>query len=93
MNESVSVDINIIDQTFTLRCPQGKESHLLAAAKILDERIRAIKAGGRVFGLDRMAIMAALNLSAENLELQGEKQVLEQALEQMDSKIQTVLKP
>ena len=91
MSESVSVQISIIDQTFTLRSPPGKEAQLRAAAKALDERIRIIKAGGRVVGLDRMAIMAALNLSAENLQLKNEMQILEQSLLQMDTKVKKAL--
>ena len=55
---------------------------LKAAAKSLDRRMQAIKTAGRVYGLDRIAVMAALNLSYELQQTQQELQALSKQLEQ-----------
>ena len=83
----MAVQINILEQTYTLTSPAGKEEQLREAARLLDERLRSIKESGRVVGLERMAVMAALNFSAEALQKRTELQVLETALGQLEQKI------
>ncbi|MDP6968488.1 MAG: cell division protein ZapA [Gammaproteobacteria bacterium] len=87
MTDNVAVQITILEQNYTLTSPSGKEEQLRAAAQLLDTRLRAIKDSGRVTGLERMAVMAALNFSAEALQSQKDMQVLEAALQQLDTKV------
>ena len=85
MTDNVAVQITVLDQNYTLTSPVGKEEHLREAAQLLDSRIRAIKNSGRVTGLERMAVMAALNFSAEALQSQKDMQALEARLHQLDT--------
>ena len=84
MNEPQAVEVSILGQSYTLTCPSGKEDNLRQAAETLDQKMQAIKAGGRVMGLERMA---ALNMSAELIETQAQLATLETALEQLDKRV------
>ena len=87
MSNNVAVQITILNQTYTLTSPTGKEEQLREAARLLDERLRSIKDSGRVVGLERMAVMAALNFSAEALQARTDLQLLEAAVGQLDDKV------
>jgi cell division protein ZapA len=87
MTETQAVQVSILGQSYTLTCPTGKEANLRQAADTLDQKLQAIKASGRVMGLERMAVMAALNMSAELIESQAQLTTLETALEQLDTRV------
>ncbi|NIB39639.1 cell division protein ZapA [Pseudomaricurvus alkylphenolicus] len=65
---SETVFVQILDKEYQVACPPGERDALMQAARKLDERMRDIRAGGNVIGLERIAVMAALNLSHELLE-------------------------
>ena len=87
MNNNVAVQITILSQSYTLSSPAGKEEQLREAAQLLDNRLRTIKDSGRVVGLERMAVMAALNFIAEALQTRKDMETLELALGQLDNKV------
>lgn len=91
MSDLQAVQVFILEQSYTLTCPTGKEASLRNAAASLDQKLRDIKAGGRVLGLERMAVMAALNMSAELLDCQAQLDTLEKALQQLNQKIMAQL--
>jgi len=61
------VSIVIMDKEYRIACGDGERDSLLASARHLDERMREIRRAGRVIGAERIAVMAALNLSHELL--------------------------
>ncbi len=63
MSRANTIAIHILDKEYQVSCPPEEESALLAAARQLDERMRAIRSNGAVIGLERIAVMAALNLT------------------------------
>lgn len=65
-----NISIQLLDKEFLISCPPENQPQLIAAAQELNRRMKAIKTGGRVFGLERIAVMAALNLSHDLLDLQ-----------------------
>lgn len=65
-NETVFV--KILDKEYQVACPREERAALQESAELLDERMRAIKRGSAVIGLERIAVMAALNLSHELLQ-------------------------
>ena len=87
MSNNVAVQITILGQSYTLTSPAGKEEQLREAAQLLDTRLSSIKDSGRVVGLERMAVMAALNFSAEALQTRKDMETLELALGQLDTKV------
>lgn len=67
-----TVFVKILDKEYQVACPMEERDALFQAARALDERMRAIRSGGSVIGLERIAVMAALNLSHEVLQAQPE---------------------
>lgn len=65
-----NINITLLDKEFLINCPQENQPELIAAAQELNRRMKAIKTGGKVFGLERIAVMAALNLTHDLLDLQ-----------------------
>ncbi len=65
-NETVVV--KILDKDYQVACPRDERQALIESAHLLDERMKAIRSTGAVIGLERIAVMAALNLSHELLQ-------------------------
>ena len=61
------VDVNIMGREFKVSCSEDEREGLMAAVNYLDKKMREIRDTGKVIGVERIAIMAALNLSHELL--------------------------
>ncbi len=59
------VSIKILGKDYRIACSEDEEETLLNSAQELDEQMRQIRDTGNVNGLDRIAVMAALNLTHE----------------------------
>jgi cell division protein ZapA len=65
--EPARVSVRIMEKEYVVACPYEERSALLDAAEFLNARMREIRDSGKVIGLDRIAVMAALNLAHEFL--------------------------
>lgn len=63
------IRVNILDQEYQFACDADEREALKEAAMFLDQKMRAIRDAGRLMALERIAVMAALNLSDELLRL------------------------
>lgn len=70
--EITTVSVRILDKEFQVSAPADEVDELTKSARILDERMNMIRNSGKVFGADRIAVMAGLNLSHELVKLQGD---------------------
>jgi len=61
------VRVNILGKEYQIACPPEERADLFASANLLDQRMRTIRDAGRVVGVDRIAVMVALNLAHEML--------------------------
>lgn len=61
------VDVKILDRDYRLAVSDEGRERLLEAVSVVDEKMRAIRDAGRVSGVDRIAVMAALQLAHELL--------------------------
>lgn len=68
MNDAQTVTVSILDKDYQVACPTEQEPELIVSASYLDKQMRSIRESGRVIGLERIAVMAALNLSHELLQ-------------------------
>jgi cell division protein ZapA len=68
VNQPHSVTVKILDKEYQVACPEEREAELLVSAKYLDKQMRSIRETGKVIGLERIAVMAALNISYELLQ-------------------------
>lgn len=83
-----TVTVKLLDKEYTISCPDGAEAELLASADYLDSKMREIKASGKIVGLERIAVMAALNVSHELIKSNAEsRRTLEMQLKRLGSKI------
>lgn len=62
--------IRLGEKEYTVACPPGEREGLLESARRLDDKMREIRARGRVVGNDRIVVMAALNVIHELLQSQ-----------------------
>ncbi len=60
-----------MDKEYRIACPEEEKDNLRASADLLNEKLGEIKQAGAVIGTERIAIMAALNLSHEILHSQS----------------------
>ncbi len=90
-NDENTVSIQVLDKEFLINCPREAQADLLASARYLNERMNEIKSAGRVFGTERIATMAALNLSHELLQARQELSRLSSKAQQLDDKVRVTL--
>ena len=84
------VKVRILDREFMVAAPPEERDSLLESARHLDERMRDIRDAGKIVGMDRIAVMAALNLCHDLLESRRATQAaegLEERLQRLDRQI------
>ena len=78
MNEPhAQVSVRILDKEYQVACPASERTDLLDSAEILNAKMREIRDTGRIVGLDRIAVMAALNITNDLMHAQARDRVLE----------------
>ena len=97
MSEPAPVAVNILDREFLIGCTPEERTGLLAAAGYLDGKMREIRGAGRGHSLDRIAVMAALNIAHEFLQSKqrgdSESGVVAQQLQALRAKLDAALAP
>jgi cell division protein ZapA len=68
MSDTTTVSVKILDKEYQVACRHDEVDALTSSARYLDQQMRRIRESGKVFGLDRIAVMTALNLSNELLQ-------------------------
>ena len=77
MSQPNTVTVKILDKEYQVACPASERTELLDSAEVLNDRMREIRDSGRIVGLDRIAVMAALNMANDLLHAKARDQVLE----------------
>jgi cell division protein ZapA len=68
MSDDIStVTVTILEKEYQVSCPEHEVEALSASARFLDQQMGEIRASGKVVGLDRIAVMAALNIANDYL--------------------------
>ena len=89
--EHTTVTLTILGKDYKVACPKEKESDLLHASRVLDDRMRSIRNAGRTAGADRIAIIAALNVTDELEQTKQELSAVEsKAQDQLDELMKRV---
>ena len=89
--QPTTVEVKILDKEYLVACPQEEQEALLRSARHLDTKMREIRASGKVFGTERIAVMAALNITNEMLERDTMSDTASSMLNAMDEKLDTAL--
>mgnify|MGYP001260292851 FL=1 len=86
-----TVEVRILDKEYLVACPQEEQEALLRAARHLDTKMREIRSSGKVFGTERIAVMAALNITHELLERDTMSDATSSILRSMDNRLDEAL--
>src|SRR5690606_287292 len=78
------VKVTILDREYFVACPDNERANLLESAAYLNEQMREIRDSGKIVGIDRIAVMAALNIAHEMLEARRTTGKLEAVSERLD---------
>ena len=87
----LTVAVRILDREYEVRCAEDEVAGLKASASDLDGRMRAIRDGRKVAGTDRVAIMAALNLAHENMQLRSNVEATAQRMGALAERLANVI--
>jgi cell division protein ZapA len=64
-DDTARVSVRLLDKEYQVACSAAERADLIQSAELLNRRMREIRDSGKVVGLDRIAVMAALNLANE----------------------------
>jgi|GEM_PF-56531 len=87
--------VRILEKEFLVSCAKSQEQALREAALYLDKQMRQIRSTGRVIGVERIAVMAALNIANELMTLKSKQhepsEIFSERLRVLQEKIDGVL--
>jgi cell division protein ZapA len=97
MNEMFAhVNVKILEKEYQIACPAEERKALVDSAELLNSKMREIRDSGKVVGLDRIAVMAALNLANDLISTANVSSHLETKIKpkvvQMRERIESALK-
>ena len=84
MSQNEPVSVRILDREYTVGVEPAERDSLTAAARMLDARMREIRGNNRMAAVDRVAVLAALNLA-------DELQLMRDELAQQQQRFQSTL--
>ncbi|HEY1077210.1 MAG TPA: cell division protein ZapA [Fontimonas sp.] len=70
-DEPLSVTVRIMGKEYSVVCPPDEHEALVKSADYLNERMTTIRRRGKALGAEKIAVMAALNIARELLEIKG----------------------
>ena len=86
-----TVEVNILDKDYLVACPDDARQAQIQAAQHLDTKMREIRASGKVFGTERIAVMAALNITHDLLKHSHMSDDATSILKRVDSRLDEAL--
>jgi cell division protein ZapA len=91
------VSIKILGKEYQVACPIEEKAALLASAELLNKKMQDIRNSGKVLGLDRVAVMAALNMANELIKRTDEdrqlKDIVDLRIRAMRERLDSALGP
>ncbi|MFK4752441.1 MULTISPECIES: cell division protein ZapA [Oceanospirillaceae] len=94
-NDPRILNLTILEREYRINCPAGAEQQLRDAARLLDQKMVEIKnatsASGKVPGTDRIAVIAALNIAHQLLEMQSELDQQASIFEDLNTRLDSAL--
>jgi cell division protein ZapA len=80
MSDSGAVSIHLLDKEYRVSCPPEEQEALTVSASYLGKKMKEIRDSGKVVGTDRIAVMAALNITHEFLKTRSDSAAQSDAL-------------
>lgn len=76
------IDIKILDRVYKVKCTADEAPELEASAEYLDEQMRKVRQSGSIMNIDRIAVVTALNVCHELLQIKQEQTQITQVVKQ-----------
>lgn len=95
--DQTQLTVRILGRDYQVACPEGEREALLASAEYLSKRMTAVQRKGKTLGMERIAVMTALNMARDLLDYERRKQhepmdeQVSQRLQQLQFKIESAL--
>ena len=87
MSDAKTVTVSILDKQYQVNCNANEVAALQRSAEFLDQKMRDMRDNSNVFGLDRLAVMAALNLTNDLLTQSEKAENLDSRQSQMNDQL------
>jgi len=88
-DHSIAVTVKILEKEYHIACPPEEQAELIKASLYLNEKMNQTRETGRLVGVDRIAVMAAINITHELLQLkESNKNKSGGTAEQMNARLQ-----
>jgi cell division protein ZapA len=95
VSNTEAVSVRVLDREYTVGVGSGEVDGLMAAARVLDARMREVRGANRMAAIDRVAVLAALNLAHELEQLKSDAErrdrELARALSALQARLDTLL--
>lgn len=92
---SEAVSIHVLDREYTVGVEPEERDSLIAAARMLDAKMRDVRGANRMAAVDRVAVLAALNLAHELQQLRDDSsrrdREVARTLDEMQRKLDALL--
>ena len=88
---ATTVTVRILDKEYQVACQPEEVDELSASARLLDRQMRTIRETGKVLGLDRIAVMAALNMAHDFLRMQTAQAASERRVADLLGRVSTAI--
>ena len=80
MSSNEPVSVHILDREYTIGVEPGERGSLMAAAKLLDGKMREVRGSNKMVAAERVAVLAALNMAHELQQLRQQREVEQREL-------------
>ena len=93
--QNTAIQVTILDKEYQVSCPPSDQEALIKSARYLDENMRKIKGRGNIHGAEKIAVMAALNITHDmlrkNLLINETRQTTSEQVQSLEEKIDLAL--
>lgn len=89
--EKPTVSVVILGQTYKINCPKGHEADLKESAEYLNDQMSDMQSSGKNIPLEKLAVLAALNITHDMLSSKKYARANEQLLRELTSQLDNAL--
>ncbi|MFT4581345.1 MAG: cell division protein ZapA [Gammaproteobacteria bacterium] len=85
------ITVTILDKEYIVGCAENEREALFASVEFLNNKMQEQRDSGKVIGSERVAVMAALNVTHEYLEYRRHNETMSAGIDRIRSKINSAL--
>ena len=94
-DKKIPVTVKILNQNYDIFCNENEKENLFNSAELLNDKMMKTKAEGKTIGLDRIAVISALNFANDSLDHKNITNTLSSTIKQkihsLNEKLDSIL--